>query len=169
MGIENTHILAAVTVGLGATLVMDLWALFLRRAFGVSSLDYCLVGRWLRHMPEGTFKHTNIAAAPKKTAECTTGWIAHYLIGVAFALMLMAATLGAWLENPTLLPALGVGVSTVLFPFLIMQPSLGLGVAASKTPSPTRARLKSLMTHAVFGAGLYLSAFPVRYLMRTYT
>ncbi len=169
MGIENAHILATVAIGLGATLVMDLWALFLRRAFGVSSLNYCLVGRWLHHMPEGTFRHTNIAAAPKKSAECVTGWIAHYLIGIAFAFMLVAATLGRWLENPTLLPALGMGVSTVLFPFLIMQPSLGLGVAASRTPSPTRTRLKSLMSHSVFGVGLYFSAFPVSYLMCTYT
>jgi len=39
-----------------------------------------------------------------------------------------------------------------------LQPSFGLGVAASKTPHPNQARLKSLMTHTVFGLGLYLWA-----------
>jgi hypothetical protein len=43
-------------------------------------------------------------------------------------------------------------------PFFTMQPSFGLGIAASKTPHPNQARLKSLMTHTVFGVGLYLSA-----------
>ena len=41
-------------------------------------------------------------------------------------------------------------------PWLVMQPSFGLGIAASKAPKPTQARLKSLMTHTVFGIGLYL-------------
>jgi hypothetical protein len=43
-------------------------------------------------------------------------------------------------------------------PWLVMQPSFGLGIAASKAPKPTQARLKSLMTHTVFGLGLYLWA-----------
>jgi hypothetical protein len=44
-----------------------------------------------------------------------------------------------------------------------MQPSLGLGIAASRTPKPTRARLKSLATHAVFGLGLYVCAMGESY------
>jgi hypothetical protein len=39
-----------------------------------------------------------------------------------------------------------------------MHPSFGLGVASSKAPNPTQARLRSLMSHAVFGVGLYVSA-----------
>jgi hypothetical protein len=39
-----------------------------------------------------------------------------------------------------------------------MHPSFGLGLAASKAPNPTQARLRSLMNHAAFGAGLYVSA-----------
>ena len=41
-------------------------------------------------------------------------------------------------------------------PWLVMQPSFGLGIAASKTPKPGQARLKSLMTHTVFALGLYV-------------
>jgi hypothetical protein len=49
-----------------------------------------------------------------------------------------------------------------------MQPSLGLGVAASRTPNPTQARLKSLVTHIVFGVGLYVSAVGVSYVLRVH-
>ena len=63
-----------------------------------------------------------------------------------------------WLHSPTLLPALLFGAVTVLAPFLVMQPALGMGVEASNAPAPWRARGKSLVTHLIFGLGLYLSA-----------
>lgn len=143
---------------------MDLWALLLRRVFNVTSLNFCLVGRWLGHMP-GTFRHANIGKSAKKPAECFIGWSAHYLIGIVFALTLVLATAGDWLKQPSLSAALIWGIGTVFIPLFIMQPCLGLGVAAAKTPNPAQARIKSLITHAVFGLGLYLSAMPVSYLM----
>src|SRR6266550_8732252 len=169
MSIEANYIVGAIAIGIGATLVMDLWNLFLKRTFGIPSLNYCLLGRWLRHMPEGTFRHANITAAPQKPFECTIGWTAHYTIGVGFALVFVALTSGDWLMRPTLVLALLYGIGTVVFPFFIMQPSFGLGVAASRTPKPMQARLKSLATHTVFGVGLYLSGLGVSYLMRAHT
>jgi hypothetical protein len=168
MSIEANYILYAIAIGIGATLVMDLWNLFLKRTFSIPSLNYCLLGRWLRHMPEGTFRHASITAAPQKPFECAVGWIAHYTIGVVFALVFVVLTSGDWLARPTLLFALLYGIGTVVFPFFIMQPSLGLGIAASKTPKPGQARLKSLVTHTVFGAGLYLSALGVNYVLRVH-
>jgi hypothetical protein len=82
------------------------------------------------------------------------------VLAVAFVL-----ASGEWLTRPTLLPALLYGVGTVVFPFFLMQPSLGLGIAASRTSNPTQARLKSLATHTVFGVGLYLCALGVSYLL----
>ncbi len=38
-----------ILIGVGATVLMDLWAIFLKRAFAISSLDYAFVGRWLGH------------------------------------------------------------------------------------------------------------------------
>jgi hypothetical protein len=159
MGIETTYIYMAIIVGLGATLIMDLWALIVRRVFNIALPNYCFVGRWIRYMPAGTFTHTNIAATPVISAECLTGWIFHYLTGVSYALLLLIPASGNWFENPTLLPALLVGTGTVLIPYFIMQPSFGLGIAAAKTPRPTQARMKSLMTHTSFGVGLYLAAY----------
>ena len=166
MSIEASHIVGAIAIGVGATLVMDLWNLFLERTFGIPSLDYCLLGRWLRHMPGGTLRHASIAAAPRKPLECTVGWFAHYSIGVVFALVFVVLASGDWLARPTLLPALLYGVGTVVFPFFILQPSLGLGIAASRAPRPSRARLKSLVTHTVFGVGLYVCALGTAEIIR---
>ena len=163
-----TYFVGAVVVGLGATFFMDVWALFMKRAFNIPLANYCLVGRWLRHMREGTFMHASIAAAPQKRSECAVGWIAHYVIGIVYALLLVAVVSGSWLVQPTLLPAMLFGIGSVLVPYLIMQPSFGLGIAASKTPQPTQARLRSLMAHTSFGVGLYVSAIGVSYVLRAY-
>ncbi|HEY2818419.1 MAG TPA: DUF2938 domain-containing protein [Casimicrobiaceae bacterium] len=166
MSAEATYFLGAVSVGLGATLFMDLWALFLQRAFSIPSANYCLVGRWLSHMPEGRFMHASIAAAAQKRFECTVGWIAHYVIGAGYAFVFIAFVSSSWLMRPSVLPAMIFGIGSVLVPFLVMQPSFGLGIAASRAPNPTQARLKSLMAHATFGVGLYASAVGVSYVLQ---
>ena len=168
MSIEANCILAAIALGIGATLVMDLWNLFLKRAFNIPSLNYCLLGRWVGHMPGGTFTHANINGAPQKPFECAVGLIAHYTIGVVLALVFVVLASGDWLARPTLMPALLYGIGTVVFPFFILQPSFGLGIASSKTPNPTHARLKSLVTHTVFGVGLYVCALGVSYVLRVH-
>ena len=166
MIIAANELLGAIAIGIGATLTMDLWNLLLKLTFSIPSLNYCLLGRWVRHMPEGTLRHASIAAAPRKAHECTVGWITHYSIGVALGIGFVVLATGNWLARPTVLPALLYGIATVVFPFFIMQPSLGLGVAASRTPNPTQARLKSLATHSVFGVGLYVCALGVSHVLR---
>jgi hypothetical protein len=154
----GTTLIAAIAIGLGATLVIDLWALLLRRAFGVPSLNYCLLGRWVLHIAGGRIAHQSIAAAAGKPHECKVGWATHYMIGATFGVLFVSIASAGWLARPTLLPALLFGVATVVVPFFTMQPAFGLGIAASKTPHPNQARLKSLVTHSVFGIGLWLGA-----------
>ena len=158
MNIDAASALPAILIGAGATLVLDIWSLFLQRAFNVPFPNLCLLGRWLGHMPRGKFAHVGLANAARTRAECAVGWIAHYAIGAVFALAFVALAPADWLRRPILLPALLFGVVTVLFPYLIMQPAFGLGIAASKTPEPNAARVKSLVSHGVFGIGLNLSA-----------
>lgn len=154
--------LVLVATGIGASLLIDGWAWVLRRAFAIPSLDYCLLGRWVLHMPAGTFRHANIRDAAAKRHECVAGWAAHLAIGVTLAALFVAIMSPGWLRHPTLLPALAFGVATVAIPFLTVQPAFGLGIASSRTRNPMGARLKSLGTHAVYGAGLYLVALLLR-------
>ncbi|MDQ2692848.1 MAG: DUF2938 domain-containing protein [Chloroflexota bacterium] len=168
MNLETAYFVGAIVVGLGATLFMDLLALCLKWLFGIPLANYCLVGRWLRYMPEGTFRHPNIAAAAPRRFECAVGWAAHYVLGAVYALVLVAFVSGSWFTRPTLLPALLFSLGSLLVPFLIMQPAFGLGVAASRTQDPTRARLRSLMAHTAFGVGVYVSAVGVSSVLRMF-
>ena len=149
------YLIYALPIGAGATALMDLWAIARRRLFGIALPDYGLVGRWLAYMPRGRFRHASIKATACARSERAIGWIAHYLIGVVFAVLLLACFGPEWLQLPTLAPALLVGIGTVAAPFLVMQPGMGAGIAASRTPRPASTRLQSLVTHAVFGLGLY--------------
>jgi hypothetical protein len=84
---------------------------------------------------------------------------AHYAIGVTFAAGLLAITGLEWLQRPTLPQPLIVSYVTLAAPFFVMQPAMGAGIAASRTPRPNRARLRSVITHTVYGLGLYASAW----------
>lgn len=147
----------ALPVGIGATLLLDLWTWLMQR-LGSRAPDWCLAGRWVGHFPRGRFVHASIGQAAPVRGECALGWVVHYLTGIVYAAVLLAVCGSDWLRQPTLPPALVVGVATVVFPFFVMQPGMGFGIAASKAPDPMRARLRSLATHTVFGVGLYLAA-----------
>jgi hypothetical protein len=149
---------STVATGVGATAFIDLWSLLRARAFGVPSPDYGLVGRWLAWMPRGRFRHLSIAAAAPVPAEGFVGWGAHYLIGIGYAALLPLLAGPDWFAHPRLLPALAIGSATVLAPFLLMQPGMGAGPFASRTPRPWHARFHSFVMHALFGLGLYASA-----------
>lgn len=150
-------VLDALMIGVGATAFMDVAALVRRHLSGTPLADYALVGRWIAYMPRGRFVHRPIAASPSLRGEGAIGWIAHYGTGIVFAGMLLAAAGEPWAQHPTVLPALAVGTGSVAAPFLLMQPGMGLGVAARRTPHPGAARLRSLVTHALFGIGLYVA------------
>ncbi len=148
---------AALAIGIGATVVMDVWSLILKR-LGVATLDFAMVGRWAGHSLKGRFKHTAIAKAEPVRHERWVGWVIHYAVGVMFAVVLVAVMGTGWLLAPTLWPALVVGVVTVAAPLCILQPAMGAGFFACKTQTPLVNCIKSLITHLVFGAGLFLSA-----------
>lgn len=146
-----------ILIGLGATALMDLWLALLRR-LGVASQSFALIGRWVGHLLRGRLAHASIAKADPIAGELAWGWLTHYLVGVAFATLLVSIEGQAWAANPTLLPAIAVGLCTVVAPLFLMQPAMGAGFAARKTPTPLKNCLRSLANHTVFGLGLYLSA-----------
>ena len=155
-------VLYAVAIGAGATLATDAWAMIRKRLTGVAPPDYGLVGRWLGHMPRGRFRHAAIAASRPIEGERAIGWTAHYLTGIAFASVLLGIFGLEWVRHPTIGPALIVGIGSVVAPLFVMQPGMGAGIAASRTSNPAAARMRSLVMHAVFGVGLYISGWVIR-------
>jgi hypothetical protein len=152
-------------VGIGATAVMDIWLVALNR-LGVPTLNFAFIGRWVGHLARGRFAHRAIGEAAPIPAEVPLGWLTHYAVGIGFAGLLVAIQGLEWARQPTLLPAVAVGVSTAVIPLFVMQPAMGAGFAGSRTPSPIRNCLRSLANHTVFGAGLFLAATLVNWTLQ---
>ena len=143
-----------VFIGIGATIVMDVWLMFLKR-MGVQTLDFGSIGRWVGHLFHGQIAHASIRQSPRIPGELAWGWLTHYAVGIAFAGLLVALRGLDWTQSPSLLPAIAVGMSTVAVPLFVMQPAMGSGFAASKTPTPLKNCVRSLANHTVFGLGMY--------------
>lgn len=149
-------------IGVGATAVFDLWGLLLKHAFGLPGANWGLVGRWFGHLAGGTVFHEDIAKAPPFAYERAMGWIGHYAVGILFAAILLALVPATWLQQPTLMPPLIVGLVTVGAGWFLLQPGMGAGIAASKRPNANQIRVLNIVGHIVFGLGLYASALIIR-------
>lgn len=57
-------------------------------------------------------------------------------------------------------------VSLILLaaPWFVMLPGMGMGIAGARTPHPTLVRVKSVVSHVVFGFGLFVSALALQQL-----
>ncbi len=141
-------------------IVIDLWAFLLKR-FGISSLNFAFLGRWIGHLPDGRWTHESIAKAAPIRGELGGDGMAGSLIPSELPSqhsLLAVNGSGVGAKSITLLPALIIGIVTGVAPLFILQPALGAGIASSKTPKPVFNSIKSLTTHTVFGLGLYWSA-----------
>lgn len=151
-----------VVIGFGATVFMDLWAIFLWKAAGQSRPNWALVGRWFWHLKNGTVFHADIGKAQPYASERALGWIGHYAIGILYGVILALIVGSAWFAAPTFLPAWILGIVTVGAGWFVLQPGLGIGVAASKLPNANMVRVLNLVSHTVFALGLYGTALLIR-------
>jgi small-conductance mechanosensitive channel len=149
-------------LGLGATVLMDLWGAVLARFPGQRPTNWAMVGRWFWHLREGTVFHDDIAAVAPYAHERALGWAGHYAIGVLYGVVFALIVGAGWFADPRFLPAFVFGIVTVAAGWFLLQPGMGLGWAASRAASPATARLRSLLNHTVFAIGLYGTAFLLR-------
>jgi hypothetical protein len=154
----NEFILRSLVIGVGATLIYDVWGFLLVRLFGFPGSNWKLAGRWFCHVARGRPLHDNIGDARSFRMESLVGWTVHYLIGIVYAALLLAIWGVEWSRDPTLLPALIVGVGTIAAGWFIMAPAMGAGFASAKRPDANRVRIIQLAGHLVFGLGLYAAA-----------
>jgi hypothetical protein len=151
-------IIRSIIIGAGATALLDIWNLILKQFFNVPLPNWAMVGRWFSHAATGTFVHESIAKAAPVNKELVIGWTAHYVVGMLFAAAIFLIWGIEWAAAPTVVPALIVGIVTVGCGWFILQPGMGLGVAAAKMPNATNIRLRGILGHIIFGLGLYGTA-----------
>ena len=144
-------------LGIGANLLFDLWQGGLALATGQPAPNWAPIGRWFWHLGEGKVFHDDIGRAAPYEHELLLGWLGHYVVGILYGVTFALIVGPEWLAAPSFLPAWIFGLATVGFGWFLLQPGLGMGWAASRTPDPGRVRLLNLAGHTVFGLGLWLT------------
>jgi hypothetical protein len=147
-----------VVMGVGGTILMDIWAYILHFVFKQPAPNWGPPGRWFWHLPKGKVFHDSIANATPYKNEVALGWFMHYAIGVLYGIILALVVTPLWFAEPHFIQPWIVGIVTVGAGWFLLQPGLGLGWAASKTPNPTKVRVLNLVAHTIFALGMFLSA-----------
>jgi len=142
-------------VGIFSTVIIDIWATISNRLLKLPKTNWTMVGRWLGHIPKGKFTHNPVSSSPKIKHEHIIGWIFHYFIGVIYAAIYVAIVVWGLSNDSSLLTAWFFGLFTLLSPWLILQPALGLGFFAVNSPNANKVRLQNIALHSIFGIALY--------------
>jgi len=151
-------------LGLVATVAIDIWATFSNKVLKFSRTNWAMVGRWLGHIPNGKLTHNAINSSLKIKHENVLGWLFHYFIGILYAGFYITLITIYQADEPSVLSAWLFGLATIISPWFIMQPSLGMGICASKAEKPNIVRLQNFVIHSIFGLALYYAWFIMAYL-----
>ena len=130
-------VLSGALLGLGATVLMDVWQQLLGRLPGQAPPNWRPVGRWFWHLKDRTVFHEAIGSAPPSPNDLAIGWAAHYAVGILYGVIFVLIVGPGWLAAPTLWPAWLFAIVTVAAGWFLLQPGMGLGWAASRTADPT--------------------------------
>jgi len=149
------NVIQGTLMGLIATFVIDVWAVFIKHVLHLPTANWAFVGRWFGYLARGKFRHQPIGDSEAIPNELAIGWIAHYVTGVVYGVAYLGIVQGILSREPSLVSAFVFGLVTLVAPWLIMQPGMGAGVFASRTPRPNVMRLVNLSMHVIFGVSLY--------------
>lgn len=145
----------AAAVGVLATVAMDAAmvaaAIAGRGAFSSERLSPQIIGRWAAGLLHGRFRHEDISREEPIPGELALGMATHYATGVALT---SAYLLVSRRGRGSLPRAVGYGVATSVFPLFMMFPSMGYGLAGTRSGEAARMTRTMLIGHLAFGAGI---------------
>lgn len=151
----ETFVIAACVSGLFATVVLDVWQRLVHATVGIPPANWAFVGRWFAYIPRGRLVHRPIGETAAVEGELALGWGLHYLIGLAYGFAYLGLMVYGLGRPPTLLNGFIFGLCSVVIPWFILQPGLGIGVMGRKTAKPAVPMFNALANHVVYGIALY--------------
>ena len=148
-------IVTGILMGLGGTIAMDAWSWALARLGVAPFPNWAMPGRWLAHIPRGRIFHDDITQAGGVSGELELGWGLHYAVGIIYGVVFALAAGAGWRGAPSFPPLWIYSIVLVGAGWFLLQPGMGLGIAASKTPKPWKVRILNIIAHTVFALGMW--------------
>lgn len=149
-------IIAIIIVGVVATATLDVWQQIYRMLTGMPITNWAMIGRWAAYIPKGQLVHEDIGKTPAVPNEATLGWIVHYAVGIGYAIVYLLLMWFVFQSPPGFVSAMIFGAISVSVTWFVMEPILGAGMMASKTPKPSAVMIQDFTSHLSFGLGLFL-------------
>ena len=164
MGVRPTLFLrvpAGVPAGVLATVTMDA-AMVAASVLGGSAfrsdrLGPDMIGRWAAGLLRGRWRRVDISREPAQRGELALGLATHYVTGVVLTQAFLLAT-PRWRGRRGFLAGTVYGISTAVFPLLVMFPSMGYGWSGLRSGETGRLLRIMLVGHIAFGIGIGLWA-----------
>ena len=131
-------IVTGIIAGVFGTLMMDSLNHLFARTGIILKIDMRMIGRMSAGWIHGRFRYNNPGEMEQAANEMLYGYITHYTISVAFALIYVFGwdLLVGGPASP--LWALIFGVATTAAPQFLVLPSMGLGVFGRRSPEGIR-------------------------------
>jgi uncharacterized membrane protein YeaQ/YmgE (transglycosylase-associated protein family) len=147
-------IVTGVVAGVLGTLFMDFLNYFFARIGMMSKIDMGMIGRMAAGWAHGRFYYRHPDEIEQVSNEILFGYVAHYAIGVVFAI----AYVFGWhlFVGGTASPvwAIVYGVATTAGSWFFIFPSMGLGALGRRSPEGITSPLSSLTNHLFYGVGM---------------
>ncbi|KFZ38697.1 hypothetical protein HR45_04550 [Shewanella mangrovi] len=149
-------ILFCLLVGIGSTVILDIWVTVVEKVLGIPPTNWGIVGRWLLGIPKGKLVVDASDTSAPTFIEKALGWIFHYAIGIGYAVLIILFFGAGFIDNPTVLPIFVVGlVLSTLAGLAILMPGLGAGFMGRLLPEWTPMFIYLVVAHTVFSIGQY--------------
>ncbi|MGD2118294.1 MAG: DUF2938 family protein, partial [Chromatiales bacterium] len=133
--------------------------------FGISSgVSGAYIGRWVKGLTNGIFRHRNIVDATPVKNETLIAQIFHYLVGggvVALFYPIFLEAIGQGTGSNHFALASIFGLVTSVLPWFILMPSFGWGMFGRNAPAGSKPVISPILSHIPygFGIGLTLTAY----------
>ncbi|WP_193370652.1 DUF2938 family protein [Pelagibius marinus] len=150
----DSFVFVACVSGVFATIVLDLWQRVLFVISGIPPTNWALIGRWFAHLPRGRFIHRPIGESAAVPGELALGWVMHYLVGLIYGFVYVGLMTYGFDRLPSVSNGAAFGAASVVIPWFILQPGLGIGVMGRLAPNPLVPRLNALVSHIIYGIAL---------------
>jgi hypothetical protein len=157
MNTEAGDLLIAALIGCRATAFLDLWSLFLRLAFRAPCPTSAWSSRWFSHMSKAGYQGMHPLRLPHRCIpNARSAGSPTYVIGAFNGLAIVSVRIRRLgLAKPTIMPALIIGLVTVLPAIPHHATRVRAWPCGIPSTQSMHARIRTLLSHTVFGIGLY--------------
>ena len=149
-------VLEVLVVGVAGAIGMDLGQRLMQLVLGWPPSNWAMIGRWALNLPKGKLVHEDIGEEEPMPNELAVGWVVHYLVSITYGGIYIFVTRVLLDAKLGFVPAVGFAIAIVLITWFVIQPMMGAGPAASKTPKPWVTRMHDLGSHFFYGVGMWV-------------